>query len=241
MTAHPITIPLERARSQGFEEFFAEVYEPLLRAVYLVTGDRFEAEDLAQEAFFRVYQRWDRIGRLANPAGYAYRVAINAYHSRFRRLAVVGRRAFRREARDELSVADDRDSIRRAMARLPRAQREGATLRSLGSSTPGRYFVGYGREELGWTGLSFLNIYTVDASGRSLAPPGYNNESDLDDPDSSGPFRLILAGCEHGTCPGATITIERLLRRDRTGIWTVTKVEDRTTVVEATPSSSPGY
>jgi DNA-directed RNA polymerase specialized sigma24 family protein len=29
----------------------------------LVTGDRFEAEEIAQEALVRVYERWDRVRR----------------------------------------------------------------------------------------------------------------------------------------------------------------------------------
>jgi len=32
-------------------------------AIYLMTGDRVEAEDIAQEAMVRVYERWDRVSR----------------------------------------------------------------------------------------------------------------------------------------------------------------------------------
>jgi RNA polymerase sigma-70 factor (sigma-E family) len=128
MKAREATISISRGQPRTFEEFFTDSYEPLLRAVYLVTGDRFEAEDLAQEAFFRVYQRWERVSRMANPEGYAYRIAINAYHGRLRRLATAARRAFRREAPDELGAAEERDSIRRALARLPRGQREALVL-----------------------------------------------------------------------------------------------------------------
>jgi hypothetical protein len=94
----------------------------------------------------------------------------------------------------------------------------------------------FAQEQLGWNGFSFIDIYSAD--GGTQAPPGYNNESDLQDPDASGPFRLIIAGCEHApgrSCPGATVTIERLLRRDRTGIWSITKVEEMTTVTGAYP------
>lgn len=125
--AREATVSIE-TQTRTFEEFFADNYEPLLRAVYLVTGDRLEAEDLAQEAFFRVYGRWERICLLANPAGYAYRIAINAYRSRLRRLRTAAKRALRREVPDDMKAVDERDSIRRALARLPRGQREALVL-----------------------------------------------------------------------------------------------------------------
>jgi RNA polymerase sigma factor (sigma-70 family) len=108
--------------------FFEDTYERLLRALYLVTGDRHEAEDLAQEAFFRVYERWERISDTANPAGYAYRVALNAHRSRLRRIAAVARRSLRRSEADQFGAADERDSIRRALAKLPKTQREALVL-----------------------------------------------------------------------------------------------------------------
>lgn len=43
--------------SLAFEDFFGDQHERLLRAMYLATGDRHEAEDLAQEAFVRIYER----------------------------------------------------------------------------------------------------------------------------------------------------------------------------------------
>ncbi|HYU15563.1 MAG TPA: sigma-70 family RNA polymerase sigma factor [Candidatus Acidoferrum sp.] len=111
-----------------FESFFDATYERLLRALYLVTGDRHEAEDLAQEAFVRAYERWDRVSRTGNPAGYLYRTALNAYRSRLRRIAVAARRAMRRIERDPIDESDDRDEIRRALAALPEGQREALVL-----------------------------------------------------------------------------------------------------------------
>ena len=113
------TEPIDLADSRSFEAFFEENYERLLRAVYLVTGNRGEAEDLAQEAFVKVYERWDRVRDTANPAGYLYRTAVNAHHSRLRRLAVAARKPFVRREPDPLEASDDRDEIRRALASLP--------------------------------------------------------------------------------------------------------------------------
>jgi RNA polymerase sigma-70 factor (ECF subfamily) len=122
------TVPIDLADAGSFEAFFEEHYERLLRAVYLVTGNRAEAEDLAQEAFVKLYERWDRVRGTANPGGYLYRTAINAHHSRLRRLAVAARKPFVRREADPLEASDDRDEIRRALASLPAGQREALVL-----------------------------------------------------------------------------------------------------------------
>jgi RNA polymerase sigma-70 factor (sigma-E family) len=112
----------------SFEAFFEANYEPVLRAVYLITGDRHEAEDLAQEAFVKAYERWDSLREMHNPAGYVYRTALNAHRSRLRRIAVAARKSFGRREPDPLDASDDRDAIRRALAGLPVGQREAIVL-----------------------------------------------------------------------------------------------------------------
>lgn len=119
---------LEAGGAGTFEAFFETRYERLLRAVFLVTGDRHEAEDLAQEAFVKAYERWGRIRGMANPGGYLYRTALNAHRSRLRRLAVAARKAFAMREPDPLAASDDRDAIRRALAALPAGQREAIVL-----------------------------------------------------------------------------------------------------------------
>ena len=117
-----------RQPSESFEDFFHECHEPLLRALYLVTGDSHEAEELAQEACFRVYERWERLRGTAGPAGYAYRAALNLRRSRLRRLAVAARRTFRRDEPDAFRSVDERDAIRRVLADIPGSQREALVL-----------------------------------------------------------------------------------------------------------------
>jgi RNA polymerase sigma-70 factor (ECF subfamily) len=113
-----------------FEGFFESNYEPLLRLMYLVTGNRSEAEDLAQEAFVRVYERWDRVRGVENPEGYLYRTALNAHRSRLRRLTVAMRNLLVRPEpeRDLFEAAHDRDLIRRALSGLPTGQRQAVVL-----------------------------------------------------------------------------------------------------------------
>jgi RNA polymerase sigma-70 factor (sigma-E family) len=118
---------VEAEHTQAFEDFFDAHYERLLRVLFLATGDRHEAEDLAQDAFVRLYERWPRVGRLQNPAGYLYRVALNARRSRLRRIRVAAAKAFRLRPEppaDPQEAAENRLSVRRAMAALPPGQRE---------------------------------------------------------------------------------------------------------------------
>ena len=117
-----------RHPSESFEDFFTECYEPLLRALYLVTGDSHEAEELAQDACFRVYERWEQLQGTANPAGYAYRTALNLRRSRLRRLATAARRTLGRDEPDTFRSVDERDAIRRALASIPASQREALVL-----------------------------------------------------------------------------------------------------------------
>ena len=69
--------PVVEERAEAFEDFFHAHHERLLRAMYLATGDRHEAEDLAQEAFVRILERWERVRGLDYPVGYLYRTALN--------------------------------------------------------------------------------------------------------------------------------------------------------------------
>lgn len=113
---------------ENFEDFFVATYEPVLRALFLVTGSIPEAEDVAQEAFVRIYERWDSVRQRPNPAGYAYRTALNVYRSRLRRLRVAARQVIRPIALDPLAASEDRDELRRALGMIPRGQREALVL-----------------------------------------------------------------------------------------------------------------
>jgi RNA polymerase sigma-70 factor, ECF subfamily len=121
----------EAERVGSFEDFFHAHHERLLRVLYLSTGDRYEAEDLAQEAFVRVYERWSRIREAENPPGYLYRVALNLRRSRLRHLRVAARKALDLQPSatiDDQMDADDRLSVRRALGSLSDGQREAVVL-----------------------------------------------------------------------------------------------------------------
>ena len=52
---------------RSFESFFEEQKERLLRILSVITGSRAEAEDLAQEAFTKVFERWDTVAAMEDP------------------------------------------------------------------------------------------------------------------------------------------------------------------------------
>jgi hypothetical protein len=41
-------------------------------------------EEIAQEAFARAYEGWDRVSRMASPSGYVYRIRLNLNRHRLR-------------------------------------------------------------------------------------------------------------------------------------------------------------
>jgi RNA polymerase sigma factor (sigma-70 family) len=126
------TVADERTRPSSFEELFLTERVRLYRALCVLTGDRSEAEDLAQDAFVRVLAAWDRVGTVDDPVGYLYRTALNGARSRYRRSLLAVQRQLRpREDRDELDLAEDRAEIVRSLENLTHKQRASVVLLDL--------------------------------------------------------------------------------------------------------------
>jgi RNA polymerase sigma factor (sigma-70 family) len=109
--------------SVDFEDFFRAEHVRLLRALYLVTGSAHEAEDLIQEAFVKVWERWGRVRKMSDPTGYLYRTAMNAFRSRARRAATAARRIFAPGSTNPFDAIEAKDEAARALATLSRRQR----------------------------------------------------------------------------------------------------------------------
>ena len=54
----------------SFEAFFEEHRQEVFGAVWMIVRDRQETEDLVQEAFVKVLERWDRFGQIDDPTAY---------------------------------------------------------------------------------------------------------------------------------------------------------------------------
>jgi len=116
-----VTLPIEGATvARDFESFFRAEYRSLCQALVLLVGDAFEAEEIAQETMTRLLERWDRVGAMESPTGYAYRTALNLQRKRIRRLAVRAKRRFAHvPVADIGAAASDRQDVHRALQQLP--------------------------------------------------------------------------------------------------------------------------
>jgi RNA polymerase sigma factor (sigma-70 family) len=61
----------------GFDEFFTDNYDQVVRSLSLAIGDRARAEDAAQEAFAKAYRRWPAVAQMERPVGWVLVVATN--------------------------------------------------------------------------------------------------------------------------------------------------------------------
>jgi hypothetical protein len=86
-----------------FDSFFAEEHERLFKALYFVTGNRHDAEELMQDAFLKLWERWDTADSIGDLTGYLFRVALNGFRSRRRRAAVAIRKV--------TPIPEDRDAF----------------------------------------------------------------------------------------------------------------------------------
>lgn len=120
-----VTLPIEaRTVALDFESFFRAEYPSLCQALVLLVGDPLEAEEIAQDTMTRVLERWDRVGVMDSPTGYAYRTALNLQRKRIRRLAVRARRRFAPvPVADIGAAASDRHDVRQALQELPEGLR----------------------------------------------------------------------------------------------------------------------
>lgn len=116
-----------------FEEFYEATFRRLFTGLCLVTGNRHEAEEVAQEAFVRVFERWDHVGVLEDPTGYLFRVSMNVFRSRYRRASLGLRRALflAPAATDDLAAVETHDAIVRLLRGLDPRQRAAVLLTAI--------------------------------------------------------------------------------------------------------------
>lgn len=73
-----------------YTEFYEGTWHRVLTYLYAVSGDRSTAQDLAQEAYARAWQRWDTVGEYADPEAWVrtvgYRLCLNRWRKARNRL-----------------------------------------------------------------------------------------------------------------------------------------------------------
>ena len=113
----------------SFEELFLDVHDHLYRALYFVTGSSADAEELMQDAFLRLWERWDRLDTIEDPVAYLFRVALNGVRMRARRARMAARKILPAAgARDPFDDVDVREDVRRMLRRISLRQRTAIVL-----------------------------------------------------------------------------------------------------------------
>jgi len=109
----------------AFEAFYRENLARIVRACLLVTLDRAAAEDVAQEAFARLWSRWGAIRGPDHAGGFVFKTAMRLCRRRAAK-PLAGRAA---ASVDEAEVATERADVFSALAELPLRQRQAVVLR----------------------------------------------------------------------------------------------------------------
>jgi RNA polymerase sigma factor (sigma-70 family) len=148
------------AEQPTFEGFFQDQKERLLRTLSVITGSRAEAEDLAQEAFTKVFERWETVAAMEEPAGYLHRTAMNLFRNRSRRARVaLGRAVGLGPDQDVFKPVEDRDAAARALGALTPRQRAALVLTAA---------LGYSGEEAGrLLGIKAATVWALTHQARA--------------------------------------------------------------------------
>ena len=115
-----------------FEMFFQEQYEAVYGSLCLITRNRHEAEEIAQDAFLRMWERWDRVDAIADPVAYVHSIAMNAFRRRSRRATMAIRRTLRMMPPDDaIAMVEENELVVRLLAPLSPRQRAAIVLTDL--------------------------------------------------------------------------------------------------------------
>ncbi|RKS77927.1 RNA polymerase sigma-70 factor (ECF subfamily) [Motilibacter peucedani] len=116
-------------QEKDFEELYAACAPRLVRAVYAVTGDLGDSQDVVNEAFACAWSRRRSFGEVDSPEAWLRTVAMRLAVSRWRR-ARTGALAWRRHGPPDPvpELSPDSVALVRALRALPEAQRVAVVL-----------------------------------------------------------------------------------------------------------------
>jgi len=131
------TRPRDDARA-AIVDLYRDEFRGIARLAYLLCGNTEQADDLAHDAFVRLYEQWDRVADPAKRVAYLRAIVVNLAHSAHRRAATARRHAHTpvlveggatTSAEDEAMQRSSRPDVMAAMATLPDRQRSAIVLR----------------------------------------------------------------------------------------------------------------
>lgn len=117
--------------AEPFAEFFRREWRDVVGLGFVLTGNRWVAEDLAQEGFAAAYRRWDRVAAMDRPGAWVRRVVANRSVSWFRRSAAEHRalaRVGNPGPTPDLDIDAQSAELWAAVRALPRRQRQAISL-----------------------------------------------------------------------------------------------------------------
>ncbi len=116
---------------EDFSAFAVSRWPGLVRLAFGLTGDRWDAEDLAQATLARAYVAWRRVSRADDQDAYLRRILVNASHRRFRRHRVAEQPGDPPETAVEgpAELVGERSALLAALRQLPPRQRAVVVLR----------------------------------------------------------------------------------------------------------------
>jgi len=123
-------------RTDAFGKLVEIYRQPIINLAYQIVGSRSDAEDVAQEAFIRAFQRLAEYREESRFFSWLYRIATNAALDRLRRRKVLPTSLHEdlpgwAEDGESESTRDTRLAVSIAMDKLPPEQRVALVLREL--------------------------------------------------------------------------------------------------------------
>lgn len=117
---------------QGFEEFYRSTRHRVVTVLYALGGDLTEAQDAAQEAYVRAWQRWSRISGYGDPEAWVRTVGYRLLANRWRKIRN-GVTAYRRHGSDPAVGPPSENTVAlvAALRQLPVEQRQAIVLHHL--------------------------------------------------------------------------------------------------------------
>jgi len=143
-----------------FDVFFETKRRRLFGAFCLITGNRHESEEIVQDAFLRLWERWDHVATLDDPVAYLFMTAMNVFRNRARRASLAVRKVASPSLRgDDLAVVEDRDELIRILHALTPRQRAALVLTD---------YLGYSSDEAAETlGIAASTVRALSTKARS--------------------------------------------------------------------------
>lgn len=104
----------------GFDAFYSGTRQRVVTFLYAISGDMADAQDIAQEAYTRAWQRWPKLATYGDPEAWVrtvgYRLAANRWRKARNRLV-----AYRRHGQADQAEppTDDAVALVAALRQLP--------------------------------------------------------------------------------------------------------------------------